>query len=117
MTAKNLPLAPFTFTAAALAQIESIRTNLSVPEEYALRIGIQGGGCAGVSYLLGFDVPREEDKVYFGDGMEILMDQRHGMYVMGMEVDYYEDENQAGFVFNNPTERKAAQMEQKTGIE
>lgn len=79
----------------------------SVPNGYFLRVGIRaaGIGCAGVSYILGFDSQKDGDLVYEVDGIPVVIDPKHSMYVMGMEIDWHEDENQRGFVFNNPQKR------------
>ena len=94
--------APINLTERALAEVKIIMQDKSVPAEYGLRIGVQGGGCSGMSYLLGFDKKKETDEVYELDGVQLIMDKKHGMYVMGMEVDFQDGLNARGFVFNNP---------------
>lgn len=100
-------------TPSALAAIRSVIEGQSVPEGYCLRVGVRGGGpaCASVSYLLGFDQPREADLSYEVEGLWVLIDKAQSMYVLGMEIDWYEDAQQRGFVFNNPSQRKAAPEE------
>jgi iron-sulfur cluster assembly protein len=67
-----------------------------------LRIGVKGGGCSGMSYILGFDVKEADDEVYEIEGIPVLMKQAHGIYLFGMEVDYQGGLNTRGFVFKNP---------------
>lgn len=67
-----------------------------------LRIGVKGGGCSGLSYLLGFDVKMEDDEVYNVEGIPVVMKKSHGIYLLGMEVDYQDGLNARGFTFNNP---------------
>ncbi len=93
---------PITLTDGAKKHLERIREEQSVPEHYGLRIGVKGGGCSGFSYLLGFDEPKEHDNQYDFEGIRILMDKAHGMYLLGMEVDWLEGLNNRGFIFNNP---------------
>jgi len=78
-----------------------------VPSGYCLRVGVRGQamGCSGVSYLMGFDVPKEGDMLLDVDGIPVVIDPRQSMFVMGMEIDWHEDSEQKGFVFNNPTKR------------
>jgi len=93
---------PIGLTPRALAEVKIIIQDKSVPENYGLRIGVQGGGCSGMSYLLGFDQAKEADEVYDLDGVQLIMDKKHAMYVLGMEVDFQDGLNARGFVFNNP---------------
>ncbi len=93
---------PITLTATALVQLTRLRTEQEVPEHYGLRVGVKGGGCSGFSYLLGFDEQKERDTVYDFDGVKILMDKAHSLYLIGMEIDWLEGLNNRGFVFNNP---------------
>lgn len=97
--------APLTITDRALSAILEVVEAQKVPEDYALRIGMRGGGCGGMSYLLGFDQKKEEDMEYVYGPLQVLIDRRHSMYVLGMEIDWHEDEHQRGFVFNNPREK------------
>ncbi|WP_242927761.1 HesB/IscA family protein [Pontibacter vulgaris] len=94
--------APITLTEKALAEVKNIMQEKNVPAEYGLRIGVQGGGCSGMSYLLGFDKAKEADEVYNVEGISLIMDKKHAMYVLGMEVDFQDGLNARGFVFNNP---------------
>ncbi|SIT94712.1 HesB/IscA family protein [Pontibacter indicus] len=94
--------APIALTERALAEVKNIMQEKNVPAEYGLRIGVQGGGCSGMSYLLGFDKVKDSDEVYNLDGLSLIMDKKHAMYVLGMEVDFQDGLNARGFVFNNP---------------
>jgi iron-sulfur cluster assembly protein len=94
--------APITLTERALAEVKIIMQDKSVPADYGLRVGVQGGGCSGMSYLLGFDKVKDSDEVYELDGVQLIMDKKHGMYVMGMQVDFQDGLNARGFTFSNP---------------
>lgn len=94
--------APIGLTEKALVEVRNIMQEKNVPAEYGLRIGVQGGGCSGMSYLLGFDKAKDTDEVYNLDGLSLIMDKKHAMYVLGMEVDFQDGLNARGFVFNNP---------------
>ena len=95
-------IAPITITATAVAQLKAIRESQNIPEDHGLRIGVKGGGCAGFSYILGFDVVKENDQQYEIEGMKLLMEKAHGIYLLGMEIDWVEGLNNRGFSFNNP---------------
>ena len=95
-------LAPITLTDRAVVEVKNIIQEKNVPADYGLRIGVQGGGCSGMSYLLGFDKAKDADETYDLDGLKLIMDKKHAMYVLGMEVDFQDGLNARGFVFNNP---------------
>jgi len=95
-------LAPISLTDRAVQEVKNIILEKNVPEDYGLRIGVQGGGCSGMSYLLGFDKAKDADEIYDLDGLKLIMDKKHAMYVLGMEVDFQDGLNARGFVFNNP---------------
>ena len=102
METTTIKKAPITITERALAEVKTIMKDKNVPEGYGLRIGVQGGGCSGMSYLLGFDKAKEADETFDLEGVTLIMDKKHGMYVMGMEVDFQDGLNARGFTFNNP---------------
>ena len=74
----------------------------NVPADYGLRVGVKGGGCSGFSYILGFDVKKETDQEHLINGVKVLMEKSHGLYLLGMEIDWVEGLNNRGFSFNNP---------------
>ena len=53
-----------------------------IPAEYGLRVGVRGGGC-GASWLLGFDLPGPADEVYNVEGVLVIIDRKHLLYVLG----------------------------------
>ncbi len=93
---------PITLTDRAAAEIRSITDTKDIPEDFNLRVGVRGGGCSGMSYLLGFDRRREHDLEFEVDGIVIFMDKRHGLYLMGTTVDYQDGLDAKGFTFENP---------------
>lgn len=93
---------PIGLTESAVKEILRIITDKQIPAEYGLRVGVKGGGCSGMSYVLGFDLQKEQDNVYEVNGIRILMEKSHGMYLAGMEIDFVEGLNNRGFSFNNP---------------
>lgn len=97
---------PISLTESAQREIRQIIADKQIPEEYALRVGVKGGGCSGLSYVLGFDLQKEQDTVYEIGGIRILMEKSHGMYLAGMEIDFVEGLNNRGFSFNNPNATK-----------
>lgn len=75
--------------------LETLSTN-KIPDVYGLRVGMKGGGC-GAQFLLGFDLPTDNDQIFIVDKIKVIIDKRHLMYVIGTEVDFEENEAGAGF--------------------
>lgn len=93
---------PVGFTAAAIEEVKRLLT-ADNPENYQyLRVGVKGGGCSGMTYVLGFDKKENNDEIYIIEGIEVIMNKAHGIYLMGMEVDFSDGLNARGFVFKNP---------------
>ena len=67
-----------------------------------LRVGVKGGGCSGLSYVLGFDDKQEADELFEIEGIPVIMNNAHGIYLMGMQVNWEDGLNARGFSFNNP---------------
>lgn len=67
-----------------------------------LRIGVKGGGCSGLSYVLGFDEKDENDNEYEHEGIPFVMNRSHELYLAGMEIDWENGLNNRGFTFSNP---------------
>jgi iron-sulfur cluster assembly protein len=78
------------------------------PAEGGLRLGIQGGGCSGLSYNIRFDSqPRERDRVYNFEDVRIFVDPKSFIYLHGMILDYEETLMRQGFNFINPHSTKS----------
>jgi iron-sulfur cluster assembly protein len=74
----------------------------------ALRLGVLGGGCSGLSYQFKFDTKeRPTDKVFEFDGVKIVVDPKSLLFLHGMTLDYKESLLQSGFVFENPNAQKS----------
>lgn len=81
-----------------IARVEILKSLNSpqIPEGYALRVGLKGGACA-ATYLLGFDKATENDELYEVEGVKVLIDKRHLMYLIGVQIDYTQTEEGMGF--------------------
>lgn len=73
------------------------------PIDSFIRVGVDGGGCSGLSYKLEFDNQlKEGDQVFEDKGIKIAVDKKSFLYLVGTELDYSGGLNGKGFVFNNP---------------
>ena len=98
-----------TVTEKAIARIRSAMAKEGIsPEQGGLRLGVQGGGCSGLSYNIRFDTQaRERDRIFqFGD-VRVFVDPKSFIYLHGMTLDYQETLLQQGFVFVNPQAAKS----------
>lgn len=95
-------MTPIQLTPRAAEEIKKIIATKDIPEGYALRVGVRGGGCSGMSYILGFDRKRDHDIEFEVEGITIYMDKRHGLYLMNTTIDYHDGLDARGFVFDNP---------------
>ena len=91
-----------TLTPNAVSRIRNILQNDPGAQGKALRLYVQGGGCAGFQYAFAFDNKKDDDAVVAQDGVEVVVDPMSAVYLTGMQVDYTESLTGAGFRFMNP---------------
>ncbi|MCG8598731.1 MAG: iron-sulfur cluster assembly accessory protein [Verrucomicrobiales bacterium] len=72
------------------------------PEEKGLRLFVEKGGCAGMSYAMKIDAIAEEDEVIEKNGVRVLVDPESGEYLKGIQLDYVDALNDSGFKIENP---------------
>ncbi len=94
--------APVTLTAGAITEIRKLMAAEGFDTAQRLRVGVKGGGCSGMTYVLGFDLPKENDSHFELEGIACIMDKSHEMYLYGMQVDWQDGLNNRGFTFKNP---------------
>ncbi len=103
---ETVTTAPVRLTASAIAEIRRLMNAEGFDTAQHLRVGVKGGGCSGMTYVLGFDNKTEKDSSFEIDGIPCIMEKAHGIYLMGMEVDWQDGLNSRGFTFNNPNASK-----------
>jgi iron-sulfur cluster assembly protein len=94
--------APVKLTQGAIKELHRLMAEPGFEAGQYLRVGVKGGGCSGLSYILGFDKAEADDTVYEIEGIPVAMKLAHGIYLMGMEVDFEDGLNARGFTFRNP---------------
>jgi iron-sulfur cluster assembly protein len=73
------------------------------PMDTFIRVGVDGGGCSGLTYRLEFDNQlKEGDQMFEDKGIKIVVDRKSFLYLAGTELEYTGGLNGKGFVFNNP---------------
>jgi len=90
-----------TVTESAAAKIKQL---LAEEEDVSvLRVAIQGGGCSGFQYGLGFDRGAQEGDLEFSmHGVDVVVDPFSAPYLQGAEIDYVDTIQSSGFAINNP---------------
>lgn len=97
---------PVSFTLSAIDEIKRLMAAPEFDAANLLRVGVKGGGCSGMTYVLGFDARTDKDEYFEIEGIPCVMEKAHGIYLTGMEVDWQGGLNSRGFTFNNPNASK-----------
>jgi iron-sulfur cluster assembly protein len=103
---ETITTAPVSFTASAIEEIKRLMNEGGFDTNSKLRVGVKGGGCSGMTYVLGFDAQQSDDEVYEFEGVSFIMNKSHGLYLYGMQIDWQDGLNSRGFTFNNPNASK-----------
>ena len=93
---------PINFTESAITEVKRLMNEPDFDTNKILRVGVKGGGCSGMTYVLDFDMPTEKDEHHELDGMHFIIDKTHNIYLFGMEVEWEGGLNSRGFTFKNP---------------
>ena len=97
-----------TVTESAASKIRALMAEEPEGDVSVLRIAIQGGGCSGFQYALGFDRgPQDGDNEIEMNGVRVVIDPFSAPYLAGAEIDYVDALMGAGFAINNPNVQAA----------
>lgn len=92
-----------TVTEKAKNRIQNLKVESNYSDDYFLRVGVESGGCSGLSYKLDFDnTVKDGDEVIEYEGVKVVTDKRSVLYLFGTELDFTDGLNGKGFAFNNP---------------
>ncbi len=102
------PKPPVTITSAAIKQVKRMRERKG-DATLCLRLGVKGGGCSGLSYVMRLEeAPSERDLVFETDGVTILVDPKSAKFLSGITLDYsMANLLEGGWVFQNPNAAKS----------
>ncbi len=93
-----------TITKKAEEKLIQLRLDEGHDDSYNLRVGVEGGGCSGLQYILKFDnLITEKDTINNFEHFKILIDKKSLLYLIGTELDYADGLNGKGFIWNNPS--------------
>lgn len=88
-------------TEAAALQVQDMMAQAPA-DERNLRMLVQGGGCSGLSYGMGFDQQKETDLVFEQHGVTVIVDEKDYPVVKGLKIDYKQSMLGGGFTITNP---------------
>ncbi len=87
----------------AIKKLKELKVSEKYNSNYNLRVLVKGGGCSGLKYDLKFDDKiSNDDKIFEGEGLKIIVDKKSLFYLIGTELDFSEGLNGKGFEFKNP---------------
>ena len=96
---------PLTITPAAAGQIRELLQKRQKPSA-GIRIGVRTRGCSGYAYTLEFlDSENPQDEVVRLEDINIFIDPKATLFILGTEMDYIEKDFESGFTFRNPNEK------------
>ncbi len=106
---------PVSLTQSAVVEINRLINQNDNQGKY-LRIGVKGGGCSGMSYLLGFEDKTDKDDVYKIEEISCIINPAHLIYLHDMEINWEGGLNARGFTFNNPNASKTCGCGSSFGV-
>lgn len=94
-----------TITQNAAEEVKRLFAKQGNPK-LGLRVGVQGGGCSGLSYKLGFDQERKGDNIQDLGGVKVFVDPKSDLYLEATTLDFVDGLEGRGFKFLNPQAKK-----------
>ena len=94
-----------TFSDQAKTRLKEIMNSNEYKNALGLRISVKSGGCAGMTYDMNYvEQLIDGDEKIEVEGVNVFIDPKAIMYLLGTEMDYKVDKFTSSFVFNNPNE-------------
>ena len=92
-----------TITNIAKEKLFSLIEESGLKNNVFVRVGVESGGCSGLSYKLDFDENKSDsDKIIEDNGVKIVIDKKSYLYLVGTTLNYSDGLNGKGFIFENP---------------
>ena len=92
-----------TLTENAAKEIRKIMAENELRDDVAVRVGVKGGGCSGLTYTFDFDSNQTKfDLEYESEGLRILVDKKSNLYIKDTQIDWSYSLMDRGLKFNNP---------------
>lgn len=105
-----------TLTPKAIVEVKKLMGQES-EAPIGVRVGVKGGGCSGLSYVIDFiKESRSDDKTFEFEGVKVFMDPKSAIYLNGTELDFSDGLNGTGFTFNNPNAQRTCGCGSSFGV-
>ena len=94
-----------TLSEKALNHVISLMMEAGItPDTHNLRVGVKGGGCSGLSYVMDFDdkIEPTDEVVEVDSGLKVVIDKKSVLYLFGTQLTYSDGLNGKGFQWENP---------------
>ena len=106
-----------TLTPKAIDEVKKIMSQEYPHQQVGLRVGVKGGGCSGLSYVLNFEPePRQGDKILEFENLQVFMDPKSAIYLKGTQLDFSDGLNGTGFTFSNPNAQRTCGCGSSFGV-
>ena len=103
MATTEQPLTVVSLSERAASKIRELQAEEPAGEAEVLRVAIQGGGCSGFQYGLGFDRGAQEgDQEFEAHGVRVVVDPFSAPYLAGASIDWLDGLQESGFKIDNP---------------
>ncbi len=106
MTAPAVPLNTIAISEKAAKKVKAFAVR-DGKQKWGLKVGVKGGGCSGLTYVLDIvDAPAEDDKIISQHGVDVYVPKKSFVFLAGMTLDFSDGLNGKGFQFQNPNAKK-----------
>jgi iron-sulfur cluster assembly protein len=107
-TGQSAQQASIEITPSAIAEVKRLMEKEVKQEGLMLRVGVKGGGCSGLTYVMSFEDKKEElDRTFDFDGVTVIIDPKSLLYIDGTTIDYNTELLTGGFEFKNPKSKRS----------
>lgn len=99
---------PVRFTESAIKRLRAVLAKQGNAPDVRIRVGVRGGGCSGLSYVLDVDTKvTDKDDLYEVEGLPVVIDCKSKRFLEGTVIDYSFQNLLAGFIFHNPNAERS----------
>lgn len=99
---------PVRFTESAIKRLRAVLAKQGNAPDVRIRVGVRGGGCSGLSYVLDVDTKvTDKDDLYEVEGLPVVIDRKSKRFLEGTVIDYSFQNLLAGFIFHNPNAERS----------
>lgn len=102
----DVAVRPVELTPSAVREVKRLIQNQKKPDAF-LRVGVKGGGCSGMEYLMSFEnQAAPHDQVFEVEGLRVVVDAKSALFLRGTTLDFSDSIQDSGFKFINPNAKE-----------